>query len=360
MTCTIRSVLPFAVFVLALAPYAAADTFDVIVCGSGGVEEYRTKFADWGARLREVLLTKFGRTDANVYLLQESVPEERAHLRTSTKENVAGVLGQVAQRATEEDTVFIYLIGHGNYMRTTSMFIVPGRDMTAEDLDEWIAPIPASTIAIINSTAASAGFVNVLSGEGRIVASATKSVDEVNATEFMEFFIQGLEDGSADQNRDERISVLEACQQAADLTKTWYMGEGLIATEHALLDDNGDGLGSRLPILETGEGPFAPDEEGDGPVAMACYVKNFTFPPEVPRELVDEYLGHLNAVDGLRARKSDYEETEYYAQLEELLLRAARTHREIRRLSNAPETDPDEAIQRAIRVDIDLLAGELR
>lgn len=111
-----------------------------------------------------------------------------------------------------------------------------------------------------------------------MVCAASKSVDEKNATEFMEYFIQAIEDGSADQDRDERISLLEACRQAAALTDAYYMGRGLIATEHALIDDNGDGQGTRLAgDLQSGAAAETPaadtNDRRDGALAEQCFLK---------------------------------------------------------------------------------------
>jgi hypothetical protein len=130
-------------------------------------------------------------------------------------------------------------------------------------------------------------------------------VDEKNATEFMEHFVQGLEDGSADQNRDERISVLEACGQGAVLTAASYLGQGLIQTEHALLDDNGDSLGTRLPIEPDDpakSAPRTPPPPKDGADAGLCFVKDFLFPPSVPKDLIESYRSALNEVEKLIAK----------------------------------------------------------
>jgi hypothetical protein len=192
---------------------------------------------------------------------------------------------------------------------------------------------------VIDSTSASAGFINALSGPDRIIASATKSVSEVNATEFMRLFIEGLEDGSADRNRDERISVLEACEQAAALTASWYSAESLLATEHSILDDNGDGLGTRLPIdpvlNEALPGEPAADNV-DGALAAQVFIKDYSFPAGVPQEMIAAYLAALDEVKALRARKGTLAEPDYYAQLEPLLIQAARAHRDIRTYIGPP------------------------
>jgi hypothetical protein len=153
----------------------------------------------------------------------------------------------------------------------------------------------------------------------------------------MGFFIQGLEDKSADLNHDERISILEACQQSAALTQADYAEKGLILTEHALIDDNGDRLGTRLAAGGREDSRQTPalaaadaQDPRDGNRASACYLKDYAFPVSVPREWVDSYLASLDAVEQLKRQKAKMDGKEYYAQLEKLLIKAATINRDIR------------------------------
>lgn len=293
-----------------------AEPFDLIVCGSGGQEEYRVRFAEWGERLRVVLVDELRHSAENVHLLTES-----ASTTPSSQENVAATIGQLAQRLSADDRLFVYLIGHGSYRDGIAKLNLPGPDLRASALDSMLQELATERIVVINAASASAAFINILSTPGRIICTSTHSAEERNATWFAEYLIQALEEGSADQNRDERVSVLEACQQTAVLTQTRYAGENLIATEHALLDDNGDGLGSRLPLDE---------QSTDGALADETYLKDFHFPPNAPPHLVEEYRAAVDQVEAFIRKKGEMEEEEYYRRLEDLLVRAARLNREIR------------------------------
>jgi len=314
----------------AMAPAGARH---VILCGSGGEEEYSPKFREWGRRLRDVLVNRLGALPATVSLLME--PESAPHPPgTTTSLESIQALFQTLAKSGAADEVFVYLIGHGSYLKNESKFQIPGPDLTAEALEAMLAELPAQRLVVIDGSSSSAGFINVLSAPNRIICAATKSATEVNATEFMRLFIEALEDGSADQDRDERISVLEACEQAASLTASYFTSATLIATEHAILDDNGDGLGTRLPIQTTLQEAPPKDEplaiSPDGALADAVFIKNFSFPPKAPKELIDTYLASLAEIKALKASKAQQLEDEYYAALETLLLKAARTNRDIR------------------------------
>ena len=316
------------------ATNAQAAAYHLIICGSGGEEEFTNRFENWGQRLQGVL-EEFDPQNT-VFLLTEKARKE-SHNAATSRESIEKAIADVAAFITPEDDFFLYLIGHGSFIRRESRFLIPGPDLTAEALGVMLAPIEAHCQTIINAASSSAGYINALSAPNRIICTATRSTEEFNATEFMEHFLEGLEDGSADRDHDGRISVLEACSLGAELTEAWYVGQGLLATEHALLDDNGDGLGSRLP-LQAPPGTVI-DEEGntqvavfDGARADECFLKNFAFPDHVPRELIDTYLAAIEKVEALKKEKGTLEEAEYYARLESLLLDAARANREIHRL----------------------------
>ena len=59
-----------------------------------------------------------------------------------------------------------------------------------------------------------------------------------------------------------------------------------------------------------------------------------------PQALIDAYLAALDEVKALRTKKSGMDEANYYAKLEAVLLKAARSHRDIRRYA-APASSPE-------------------
>ncbi len=50
-------------------------------------------------------------------------------------------------------------------------------------------------------------------------------------------------DASADLDKDEQVSLLEAFIAAGKRTEEFYQSEGRLTTEHPLLEDNGDKRG---------------------------------------------------------------------------------------------------------------------
>ena len=85
---------------------------------------------------------------------------------------------------------------------------------------------------------------------------------------FIGHFIAAFVEGAANQDpqdRDGRISVFEACQQAA-ANQARYPDSGYLSIEHALLDDDGNDLDSRLIS-------FAPGST-DGILAQQIYLQD--------------------------------------------------------------------------------------
>ena len=322
---------------LAAAPVHAA-THHVILCGSGGEAPFISNFSEWGLRLREALVTRLDAPAENVHVLL--VPAEGKRTPDFTTEigleAIRTAFNQLDVSVNTTDDVAVYMIGHGSFLKDESKFQIPGEDLTATALEGMLAELSAARVIVVNGTSSSAGFINVLSGPNRVICAATKSATESNATEFMGFFVEALEDGSADRNKDERISILEACEQAAELTASWYTGSNLIATEHAILDDNGDGLGTRLPVASVLTEATDPDIAIDGDLAGSIYLKDYSFPEAAPKELIDRYLAALDAVATLRARKAEMPEPDYLAELEKILIDAARANREIRGYAEPP------------------------
>src|SRR4029077_6004302 len=99
-------------------------------------------------------------------------------------------------------------------------------------------------LAVIDCASASGPFINALSAPGRVIVTATRSGNEVNVTQFGGYFARAIANPAADLDKDGQTSLLEAFLFASRQVEQFYQEAGRLATEHALLDDNGDGLGT--------------------------------------------------------------------------------------------------------------------
>ena len=137
----------------------------------------------------------------------------------------------------------------------------------------------------------------------------------------MEHLLRVLEERRGDQNRDGQLTLSELCNAASEATAQWYDSEDFVATENALLDDNGDALGSRLP-LEGADG-----ETKDGTLASSIVLRSDPSTLGADTLKLEAYKAAIAAVEAWKASKSSVGEAEYWGKLEELLLHAARLNR---------------------------------
>lgn len=312
------------------APAAAQQTHVLIVAGLGGDDDYTTRFHDWATTLIDAATARYQVPAANLtYLGEQPALAPEAIGGRSSRENVEGAIDAIAARAAPGDHVVIVLFGHGSYAHEARINL-PGRDLSADDFAGLIERLDVAHVTFVNTASASGPFLEKLSGAGRVVMTATRSGGERNASVFGGYFVEAFAGGQAeaDQNKDGRVSMLEAFVYARLRVEQSYETEGLLATEHALLDDDGDGAG-------TGE----PDPlDGDGAVARTLFftggagLRAAAAAPDDPelRALHAERQALEARVDDLRRLRGAAPAEQYAQELERLLVELALKSREIR------------------------------
>ena len=150
----------------------------------------------------------------------------------------------LAEKAGEGgEPLWIVLIGHGTYDGREAKFNLRGPDVTDLELSQWLdadqaagrgarlhlgqRPVPQPAL-----------------GPNRVVVTATKSGDELNFARFGQYLAEAIADPNADLDKDGQVSLLEAFLTASNRVGEYYKTHAQLATEHALLDDNGDRLGT--------------------------------------------------------------------------------------------------------------------
>lgn len=183
--------------------------------------------------------------------------------------------------------LWLVLIGHGTFDGRETKFAVGGPDFTDKDLAGWLRDFPCPVV-VVNTASSSAPFLNALSGPDRVVITATKSASEIYYARFGEFFAQAIAGAqAADLDNDAQVSLLEAYLFAAQRVAAYYADEGRIATEHALLDDNGDTKGTRAEWFEgvravkTPAENAAPDGERAAQLVLVPSAADAGLPAEV-------------------------------------------------------------------------------
>ena len=297
-----------------------SNKFAVIINGASGEAAYAKQFALWTSNLNAALTGRFGFAKDRIKILTEKPAEESA--ARATAEEVKRTFAALKSELNASNVVFIFLIGHGSWDGKEAKFNLVGPDLSATEYNSLLSQLPTNRVVIFNMASASGEFIKSLSAKGRIVITATRSGQEVNATRFAEFFVAALGAGDADADQDGHISVLEAFAYANRLTVEFYARAGRLATEHALLEDNGDGIGH-----DKAEG-------GDGLLARATYLDSLNVEQAAANATTAKLLRERTRLEGeieqLIARKQALSEPEYEAALEKLFIELAKVNRAIK------------------------------
>ena len=179
-----------------------------------------------------------------------------------------------------------------------------------------LSSLPTRRVVVFNMASASGEFIKSLAAKGRIVVTATRNGQETNATRFPGFFIAALNATDADTDQDGHTSVLEAFVYANRLTGDFYKRAGRLATEHAMFDDNGDGVGREKV------------EAGEGLLARATYLDSLSMDEAAANAATGKLMKERARLEGeieqLIARKVSMAEAEYEANLERLFIRVGK------------------------------------
>ena len=312
--------------------------YGLVIAGLGGEKKYVDQHLAWARGFYEVLKTEHGFSEDRLFLLVEDPDAAGGPPAVkSTLEEIRTALAELARRVRPGDDLFVLLIGHGSATGSGSRLNIPGPDLTADALRDALEEIRTRYTVVVNGASSSAPFIDALSGPGRVVVTATKSGAERLSTVFPEHLLDALMAQAGDLDKDGRVSVLESFVYARNKTAEWYDGQGLLATEHALLDDNGDGRGTREPgpggtdgtlagRIYFGRGPGGPEATaGTGPPGGRAL-----------RVRMEELRW---SIDELKTRKDQVDPGEYAARMEDMLIELARVTRQLRALQT-PEAQP--------------------
>ena len=304
-------------FLLDASVQAAGASYLLIITGLGGEDSYRERFHEWALRMQDAATERLGVPEDHIWYLAEKPDKAAGRIHAkSTKENVAGILKDLAERASRGDQVYVLLIGHGSYRSEESRFNLPGPDITAEEFSTLLAPFSTQQVVFVNTASASGSFAKALSGENRVVVTATKSGVERNETVFGGYFVQAYAEDGADVNKDDRVSVAEAFEYARLQVARFYEEENRLQTEHAVLEDQDSRAAS---AFLSGDRRSIGEEVVDDPELAVLN--------EEVRSLEDR-------IEILKRQKDAMASDLYMKELETLLLELAKKKRALRELEN--------------------------
>jgi hypothetical protein len=297
----------------------------LVVRGIGGDDTYRDLFKGWAHEFVTAATERLGIDTKNVLYLSERDRDDALAQGPSRRDNIEQAIANLASTTSPGDRIAILLIGHGSYHQGESKVNLPGPDLTSAEFGLLLDQLNGRDVLFVNSTESSGGWVKDVSGPGRTIITATKTGMERNETVFGGFFVGAFSQDVADADKDGQVSALEAFLYAQREVERTYDTTNRIRTEHAVLDDNGDG-----------EGVSEMDEDAeDGEVAARFVLGRLAAAipdtdDEVLRRLYEERAALEARVAELREIKDSMDPAVYEIQLEDLLLELALKNREVR------------------------------
>jgi len=281
--------------VLWTVPAYAQQTHLLVITGVPGDEEHGAQFQKWATSFIDAAKKKDAVADANIILLAD---------RKATREGVEKAFSDIAARARPNEAVVVLLIGHGSFNGTDAAFNLPGPDLTVADWSRLLAKLSSQRVAFVNTASSSGAFLPAVAAPGRVVVTATKTGGERNETVFPEFFVEAFADTAADRDRNGHVSIGEAFEYAKTKVVQAFQQKGNLLTEHATMDDGGEGQLAASMFLGIGRADAVLTADTSDPAV---------------KKLVDEKDAIDRQIAALKLRKSGMPDAQYEEQMEKLL-----------------------------------------
>ncbi len=247
------------------AKLAAGTKRAIVLCGLSGDAAHHKLFAETVTKLHDGLSKQLGFAASDVPVLFGDEPQESdsALIKSAaraTREGLERSTARLREKLRPEDTLWVIVLGHSHYDGKHSWLNLPGPDIQQTEFAKLFADLTAREQVFFITTPTSGYYIKPLSAKGRVVITATEVDWETNETEFPHELARVLssppEAKEFDIDQDGTISLFDLYVTVARNLAQSYLERELLATEHPLLDDNGDGRGTEVQI------DFLTEEQG--------------------------------------------------------------------------------------------------
>jgi hypothetical protein len=285
------------------SPPASGTRRALVICGLPGDANHRKLFGD-SLELLYSGLASHGFAAENVHVLWGDEPNDKdgpgikASRAISSRENIAKGVADLQAAIGPDDALWVIVLGHAHYDGRYSWLNIPGDDMHQLDFGRLFEGVRCREQVFFITTSVSGYYLKPLAMPGRIVVTATEPDLEVNETLYPHKLARALSGaisyGEMETDRDGRLTLLDLYLWVAKDTAQEYAGGMLISTEHALIDDNGDGRGSEVQIDYLSEELGGRLRAADAPPArpkldgLVAQKIPLSFPPSPPVPVVEE------------------------------------------------------------------------
>jgi hypothetical protein len=237
----------------------------LIMCGHPGDAEHTKAFTETVGKLGDGLAKTVG------------IPPERQHVLfgaekpknlpgatgPATREAVVAAVAEIRKALRPEDGLWVICLGHGHHDGKQAWWCLPGPDLSAAEFGKLFADVNCREQVFVMTSSLSGYFVAPLAKRDRVVIAATEADAETNETTFPTVFARvlsaGLDPAEHDVDKDGKMTLFDLYVVVAKEIAQNYATAEQLATEHAQLDDDGDGVGHEV------QNAYLPEEQGGTP-----------------------------------------------------------------------------------------------
>jgi hypothetical protein len=250
----------------------------LIVVGLPGDDDHAALFKDRALAWRNWLTGPLQFPAGGVRVVFGEHGEPSLDAGPATRQAIADEVATIQRSLAPEGRFWVFFLGHANVSRQHAFLHLPGPDVRDDDLGTLFKGLSCREQVFWMTTAASGWFLPGLSAPGRIVITATTRDLEYNETEFPQALVEvsGKLPTDLDQDGDGKISVWEIFGRTSEAVEARFKANKRAPTEHALLDDNGDKVGTERPDPAQPNSPkekSAKRESQDGELAKKTFLR---------------------------------------------------------------------------------------
>lgn len=281
------------VTVILISSFAQADEGDnekpvvqtakrwvLIACGLPGDEQHRSRLTEACQQMIAGAQSTLGAKPEQIRVLagdetmQKALASETIDVGICTSKTMPETLAELGKLAQKEDGCWVFLVGHAHLYGLESQFNVSGPDFHQGDFAQWAEAISCQEQVFWVTMPVSGFWIKPLAKDGRVILTATEADLEFTGTEMPYALASHLSGGGdyyqlEDVDQDGTLSLLDLYLGVnLEIDATFKTLERL-QTEHAQLEDNGDGRGKEvqqpyLPVVvEAVEESDEPEGEAD-------------------------------------------------------------------------------------------------
>ncbi len=217
--------------------------------------------------------------------MQTALQKEGRKVEICTRESVIAATQTLSEQALPDDECWIMLLGHSHLYDGSSQFNVQGKDFDQTEFAAWVSTLRSQQQVFLLTMPVSGFWIKPLTNDSRIIITATEADLEFTGTE-MPYALADVLAGEAETQKledvdgDGNLSILDLYLAVSLETDNRFKSLDRLPTEHAQLDDNGDGRGSEV------QQPYLPVESKDDDAIT----------PERPKPI------DVQTLDGFRSR----------------------------------------------------------